>query len=176
MDSMVTWPKGENDSLVAAVGVDGHTKAWDADAPGGKTVYYAVFCVRSTEAGYVVVAASAVKGIETPVVEPAPAPVALGFEAAFTGEGVTLGWEACTSDAFAFYKVVRSFTNSNPSYLPGTDGTEVIGVIENQGTTQLTDGNVASGDTIYYRVQAIGYWYGSKVLLGQTTVIAVTIP
>jgi hypothetical protein len=72
--------------------------------------------------------------------------------------------------------VVRSFTNENPSYLPGTEGTEVIGVIESQGTTQLTDGAVESGDTIYYRVQAIGYWYGQKILLGQTAVIAVTIP
>jgi len=175
-DSTVTWPIGDNDTKVAAVGKDGETKAWDANAPGGKKVYYRVFCIRETESGSVAVAATAVKGIETPETEPAPDPVALGFEVDVTGEGVVLHWEGCSSDVFAFYKVVRSFTNENPSYLPGTDGTEVIGVIENRGTTQLTDGAVESGDTIYYRVQAIGYWYGQKILLGQTTVIAVTIP
>jgi len=175
-DSTVTWPVGDNDSKVAAVGKDGETKAWDSNAPGGTKVYYRVFCIRETESGSVAVAATAVKGVETPETEPAPDPVALGFEVDVTGEGVVLHWEGCSSDVFAFYKVVRSFTNENPSYLPGTDGTEVIGVIENRATTQLTDGAVESGDTIYYRVQAIGYWYGQKILLGQTTVIAVTIP
>ncbi|MEW5990177.1 MAG: hypothetical protein AB1736_02375 [Chloroflexota bacterium] len=175
-DSTVTWPVGDNDQKVAAVGVDGETKAWDSNAPGGTKVYYRVFCIRETESGSVAVAATAVKGIQTPETEPAPDPVALGFEVDVTGEGVVLHWEGCSSDVFAFYKVVRSFTNDNPSYLPGTDGTQVIGVIENRNTTQLTDGAVESGDTIYYRVQAIGYWYGSKILLGQTAVIAVTIP
>jgi len=175
-DSMVTWPKGENDSLVAAVGVDGATKAWDASAPGGTTVYYAVFCVRSTEAGYTVVAASAVKGIETPVVQPAPEPVALGFEAGVTGEGVVLSWQACAVDGFIYYKVVRSMTTDNPSYFPWTDGTELIGVIENSVSTQFVDTNIASGQTIYYRVQCLGHWNGTKVLLGQTAVVAVTIP
>jgi hypothetical protein len=175
-DSMVTWPKGDNDSLVAAVGVDGKTKAWDGDAPGGTVVYYAVFCVRSTEAGYAVVAASAVKGIETPVAQPAPEPVALGFEAGVTGEGVVLSWGACAVDNFVYYKVVRSLTTDNPSYLPWTDGTELIGVIENSANTQFVDTNIASGQTIYYRIQCLGKWNGAKVLLGQTAVIAVTIP
>ena len=175
-DATVTWPKGENDTLVAAIGRDGNSKTWDAEAPAGIKVYYRVFCVRSTEAGYVVVAASAVKSVVTPPAEPAPDPVALGFEVNVTGEGVVLNWQASASDGFAFYKVVRSTWNEHPSYLPYVDGTEVIGVIENQATNQLTDVSVTSGQTIYYRVQAIGYWNGSKVLLGQTAVIAVTIP
>jgi hypothetical protein len=175
-DATVTWPPSGDDAKVAAVGVDGDTKAWDSSAPGGKKLYYRVFCIQDSKSGSVAVAATAVKGIQTPPAEPAPAPVALGFEVDVTGEGVVLQWQACTSDVFAFYKVVRSFTNPNPSYLPGADGTQVIGVIENAGTTQLTDGDVASGQTIYYRVQAIGYWNGGKTLLGQTAVIAVTIP
>jgi hypothetical protein len=177
LDATVTWPVGDNDSKVAAVGKDGDTKAWDISAPGGKKVYYRVFCIREKDGGgSVAVAASVVKGVTTPETEPAPDPVALGFEVDVTGEGVVLHWEGCSSDVFAFYKVVRSFTNQNPSYLPGTDGSQVIGVIENRNVTQLTDGAVESGDTIYYRVQAIGYWYGQKILLGQTTVITVTIP
>lgn len=175
-DSTVTWPNGENDAVIAVVGMDGDTMAWDKDAPGGKTLFYRVFCVRSTEAGYVVVAASAVKSVTTPVVEPAPDPVALGFEVDLVGEGAQLSWEPCTSDLFVYYKVVRSTSTDNPSYLPWAEGTELIGVIENSGTNQLLDSSVASGQTIFYRVQAIGYWNGAKFLLGQTAVIAVTIP
>ena len=175
-DATVTWPTGDGDSLVAAIGADGKTKAWDGEAPGGTTVYYRVFCVRSTEAGYVSLAASAVKGIETPVAQPAPEPVALGLEAGVTGEGVVLSWGACAVDSFVYYKVVRSLTTDNPSYLPWTDGTELVGVIENSANTQFVDTNIASGQTIYYRIQCLGKWNGTKVLLGQTAVVAVTIP
>ena len=174
LDATVTWPTGDNDILIGAMGPDGH-KFWDKDAPGGKTLFYRVFCVKSTEAGYVVAAASNVDSVATPAYEPPPPPVGLGFEANLTGEGVVLHWQECTSGAFSFYKVVRSM-NENPSYLPYTDGTQVIGVIENHSVTGLTDGDVASGQTWYYRVQAIGYWNGQKVVLGQTAVIAVTIP
>lgn len=175
-DATVTWPMGDGDSLVAAIGADGKTKAWDGKAPGGTTVYYRVFCVRSSEAGYVSVAASAVKGIQTPVAQPAPEPVSLGFEAGVTGAGVVLSWQACAVDNFVYYKVVRSLTTDNPSYFPGTDGTELIGVIENSASTQFVDTNIASGQTIYYRIQCLGHWNGTKVLLGQTAVVAVTIP
>jgi len=174
LDGTVTWPLGENDALIAVTGPDGH-KAWDKDAPGGMTLFYRVFCVRSTEGGYVVANASVVGSVVTPVVEPPPDPVTLGFEVVLTAEGVVLHWEDCTSETFSFYKVVRSM-NPNPSYLPYTDGTQVIGVIDNHSVTGLTDSDVASGQTWYYRVQSIGYWNGQKVVLGQTAVIAVTIP
>jgi hypothetical protein len=176
MDSTVTWPIGDNDTKVAAVGKDGETKAWDANAPGGKKVFYRVFCIRETESDSVAVAATAVKGIQTPAGEPAPDPKALGFEVDVTGEGVVLHWQACGVDNFSYYKVVRSTTTENPSYFPWTDGTELIGVIENQDVTQFVDSSVESGQTIYYRVQCLGIWNGEKVLRGQTAVIAVTIP
>jgi hypothetical protein len=175
-DSTVTWPKGDNDSLVAAIGRDGETKAWDGEAPAGKKLFYRVFCVRSSGDGYVVLAATPVKAIETPAAAPPPDPVVLGFEAAATGEGVVLNWQACAIDNFAYYKVVRSTTTTNPSYLPSTDGTELIGVIESSSNTHFVDTNVASGQTIYYRVQCLGTWNGQKVLRGQTAVVAVTIP
>jgi hypothetical protein len=174
LDGTVTWPTGDNDTLIGAMGPDGH-KLWDKDAPGGKTLFYRVFCVKSTEAGYVVAAASNVDSVTTPAYDPPPPPVGLGLEASLTGEGVVLHWQECTSASFSFYKVVRSM-NENPSYLPYTDGTQVIGVIENHSVTGLTDGDVASGQTWFYRVQAIGYWNGQKVVLGQTAVVAVTIP
>ena len=77
--------------------------------------------------------------------------------------------------AFHWYKVVRSH-GENPSYVPWTEGSQLIGVIENRSTTQFTDTHVESGQTWFYRVQAIGFWHGKKVVLGQTAAIKVTIP
>lgn len=177
LDGTVSWPTGANDTLFTATGPDGH-KAWDNDSPTGVKLFYRVFCVRSTESGYVSVAASEVVGIFVPALEPVPVPdpVVLGFEIEVTGEGAVLHWEACGSDGFAYYKVVRSMTTEDPSYFPWTNGTELIAVIENSGVISFGDANVASGQTWYYRVQSIGYLNGQKVLLGQTPAIAVTIP
>jgi hypothetical protein len=175
-NSAVSWPKGAGDSLAAAVGPDGKTAIRDGDAPAGKKVWYRVFCVRETDGGYKVIASSATKAVSVPAEkpEPEPDPVALGFEVDLTDGGVKLRWEACGSESFVAYKVVRS-AGSNPSYMPGTDGTQVIAVIENPGTTSFTDGEVEAGQTWHYRVQAIGYMNGHKILLGQTAVIAVTV-
>jgi hypothetical protein len=173
-DSTVTWPTGDNDSLIGAVGPDDH-RFYDKEAPGGKKLFYRVFCVLATDGGYKVAAASNVASVTTPTVEPPPDPVTLGFETDFAEGGVVLHWQQCTSDGFVYYKVVRSM-NENPSYLPWTDGTELINVIENPANTSSFDGNVESGQTWFYRIQCIGYWNGQKVLLGQTAVKAVTIP
>jgi hypothetical protein len=172
----VTWPKGESDSLAAAVGPDGKTAVWDGEATAGKKVWYRVFCVREAEGGYKVVASSPAKGIAVPAAEPDPDPdpVALGLEVDLTDAGVKLHWEACGSESFVAYKIVRS-AGSNPSYLPGTDGSQVIAVIENPGVTSFTDGDLEAGQTWHYRVQAIGYMNGHKILLGQTAAIAVTV-
>ena len=175
-DATVTWPIGENDSLIAVVGPDGGTITTDTAAPAGITVYYRVFCVRATDAGYVVVAASDVRAIETAPAPPSPDPVNLGMQVTVGGEGVALTWQQCTSDAFHWYKVVRSTTTTNPSYLPATDGTELIGVIENAATNHFVDATPPAGHTAYYRVQCLGYWYGKVVLLGQTAVSVVAIP
>jgi hypothetical protein len=89
---------------------------------------------------------------------------------------VVLSWQSCGVDSFTYYKVVRSTTTENPSYFTWTDGTELIAVIEDQAATQHVDSSVESGQTIYYRVQCLGYWNGEKVLRGQTAVSSVTIP
>jgi hypothetical protein len=174
-DSTVKWPAGDNDVVAAAIGDRDQTKFWDKGAPAGKTLYYRVFCVDKTADGYKVVTSTGVKSVKTPAPEPAPEPVNLAFEAAMVEGGVKLAWEPCSSDAFVYYKVVRS-RSGNPSYLPWTDGTELIAVIENAGENGFVDEHVASGETWFYRVQAIGKWNGEKVLLGQTAVIEVTVP
>ncbi len=178
-DSTVTWPLGGGDSLIGVVEPGGWLRAWDDSAPTGKTLSYRVFCVRSTDAGYLVLKASAVKSINVPAVEPNPVPdpVHLGLETSVTdGGAVKLAWSACNVDGFVYYKVVRSTTTENPSYFPWTDGTELIGVVSEVGATGWTDSAVESGQTIWYRIQCLGYVGDQKVLLGQSDVVAVTLP
>ncbi|MEK6719372.1 MAG: hypothetical protein AABZ33_01725 [Chloroflexota bacterium] len=175
-DSTVTWPAGDNDKVVGVVGRDGGTKFYDGDAPAGTKLWYRVFCVRSSESGYVVVAASAAKAIETPTFEPKPTPepYVLGFSVTQTGEGIVLEWEARGIDGFMYYKVVRSMTNPNPTY-PANDGTEVIAAIGDPATTRFVDANVQVGQTWFYRVLSIGDWGGQKVTLGITPVATLTV-
>jgi hypothetical protein len=179
-DSTVSWPKGEGDELVAAVERGGTRKAWDEGSPHGKKVWYRVFCVRDTDAGYKAVRASATRGIEVPE-EPAPPPppdpITLGLEVVVNDEGkVVLSWSTCEADGFAFYKVVKSTWNENPSYLPWTDGTEVLAAIGEMGATEWHDWAPESGETAWYRVQCLGYSGDHKVLLGESAVVSVTTP
>lgn len=176
-DSTVAWPAGENDAIVAAVERGGYRKAWDKDAPHGKKVWYRVFCVRKTDGGYRVVNSSAAKGIEVPEEPAPPDPITLGLEAGISDGGkVALSWSACEVDGFAFYKVVKSTWNENPSYLPWTDGTEIVDVVSEMHATELFDWAPDPGVTVWYRVQCLGYDGDHKVLLGQSAVVSVTAP
>ena len=176
-DATVSWPTGYGDELIAAVEQGGYRKAWDKGAPHGDKAWYRVFCVRKTEAGYKVVNASVTKGIEVPEEAPPPDPISLDLDADVNDEGkVVLTWEACEVDGFAFYKVVRSDWNDDPSYLPWTDGSEVIGVVDGMYDTEWLDWAPDAGDSAYYRVQCIGYHDGQKVLLGESAVVAVSMP
>lgn len=177
MDSTASWPPADGDEMIAAVERGGARKAYDKNAPHGDKTWYRVFCVRKTEAGYKVVNSSSTKGIEVPEEPTPPDPISLGIDWSVNGEGkVVLTWHACEVDGFAFYKVVKSTSNDNPSYLPWTDGTEVIGVVENMFATGWQDWAPDAGHTAYYRVQCIGYVGGAKVLLGETAVVTVTTP
>jgi hypothetical protein len=174
-DSTVTWPTGDKDTGIAAVAAGGERIAWDSGLPGGITLWYRVFCVKAGDSGYTVIGASPVKSITTPVAEPKPAPevTSMAFDAAATTGGVVLTWGSCCSDGFKYYKVIRSAA-SNPSYLPSTIGSEVIAVVGDPWLTQYIDTKAGPG-TWYYRVQAIGFWDGSVVVLGQTAVKSVTL-
>ena len=179
-DSTVSFPAGDKDSVIAAVGPDGYRKAYDKDAPHGVKVWYRVFCVRKGEDGYKVVNASATKGIEVPeepAPPPTPDPIDLSLDFTVSGEGkVVLSWSACDVDGFAFYKVVRSTWNDDPSYFPWTEGTDVIGVVEGLRETEWHDGAPDAGHAAYYRVQCLGYVGDHKVLLGESNVVTVTTP
>jgi hypothetical protein len=173
-DSTVTWPAGENDKVVGVIKSRTKTAMVDTSFPHGKKVWYRVFCIADGEHDNMVLGRTTAKSIVTPKAESAPEPYVLGFELDFTDDGVVLNWEKCGSDGFAYYKVVRSATE-NPSYLPWTDGSEVIAVIENGGLTTFTDTDVEAGDHWFYRVQSIGIWDGQKVVLGETPVREVSL-
>ncbi len=136
-----------------------------------------MFCVRKGEDGYKVVNASAMKGIEVPEEPTPPDPISLALDAWLTDGGkVALDWSACDVDGFAFYKVVRSDWNEDPSYLPWTDGSEVIAAISEYGATQLETQAPEPGHTAWYRVQCLGYAGDQKVLLGESDAVSVTVP
>jgi hypothetical protein len=180
-DSTVSWPTGSGDTLVAAVQPGSKTAAWDSGAPAGKKLWYRVFCVTSAKS---VVRSSITAAIQTPAAAPAPSPCSFSLSASVLvanlvstpqegGAGVALDWTSCQSSGLVYYKVVRS-AGLNPSYLPWTDGTVVVAVVEPAGTTAYVD-HPAAG-TWQYRVQAIGSADGMKVLLGQTAVASMTVP
>ncbi len=176
-DATVSWPLAEHDTLIAVVERGGNRKAWDNDAPRGQKDWYRVFCVRHSGDGYRVVGSSDARGILVPEPPAPPDPVSLELHASINDEGhVTLSWSACNVDGFGAYKVLRSTSTEEPSYLPYHDGTDVIGVVETKSATQWYDAGGDPGQTVSYRVQCIGWVNGTKVLLGQTAVVAVTMP
>jgi hypothetical protein len=179
-NSGVSWPTGEGDELVAVVERGGERRAYDKGAPHGVKVWYRVFCVRKGESGYKVLNASAAKGIkvpEKPKPPTPPDPITLGLEASPADGGkILLDWSKCQVDGFAFYKVLASTTNDDPSYLPWHDGTEVVGVVGEMSQTALEVWAPDAGVTAWYRVQCIGYIGDYKVLLGESAVVAVEMP
>jgi hypothetical protein len=164
-DSTVKWPAGENDALVAAVGMDGKTAAWDKGAPSGKKAWYRVFCVRHAEEGYKVLASSAAKGITAPVKDPAPEPKAMWIEVSTDGGNAVVHWEACGGEQFSHYRILRKTG----------EGTTVVAEIESAGATTWVDETVEAGGTYKYLVQSKGVIEESYVLLGSTEWAVVTV-
>ncbi len=173
-DATVTWPGGEDDELVGVIGPDGMTKFYDSGAQCGKEFHYRVFAVSHGENGYVVKAASNVDGAFNECSEPPADPKALGFEVFQNGDGIKLHWEACGADGFAAYKVVRSATNPNPLY-PLNDGTELIGVVGDPGSTWFVDTAVEPGQTFTYRVLSMGSGPDGWYVLGLTAAVTITV-
>lgn len=175
-DATVTWPTSGDDALVGAIGDP--TATWWADKPACGTPWsYRVFAVRSTDAGYVTLAASNAVTVTTtcaPKPTQPPAPKALAFEVTVVpGEGVRLAWQPCECDGFVAYKVVRSLTNADPRY-PLNAGTELIAAIGDPAQTQHLDADVAAGETWTYRVLAVADFGSGHVVIGETAAVAAT--
>jgi hypothetical protein len=165
-DSTVRWPAGGNDTAIAAVEIGGATKTWDKHAPAGKRAWYRVFCVRHTDAGYKVLSASAAKSITAPKPKPAPVPqpADMWLEVDVEGAAATLHWEACDSDGFSHYRILRK---------AGGDA-QVIAEIGDHGVTTYVDDGLDAG-SYSYLVQSKGKIDGSWVLLGATDWVGATV-
>lgn len=75
----------------------------------------------------------------------------LKLEAAVLPGAVALSWTKSTSDRFEGYKVVRSLTNSDPSY--PTDG--YVDYLPERDTQTFIDGTAIPGKSYYYRICAL---------------------
>lgn len=84
-----------------------------------------------------------------------PVPADKGAELQLTvsrsPDGVLLSWNKRFSDTFAGYKVVRSETETNPSY--PKDG--ALAFLPARASTTYKDASVKIGSTYYYRVCSI---------------------
>jgi len=174
-DANVTWPASGDDEVIGVIGDP--NAPWHADKPAcGFSWNYRVFAVRHGDGGYVTLAASNVASVTT-ACAPTPAPIAvkpLAFQLNVSpGAGITLSWEACWSDGFIAYKVVRSAVNADPRY-PLNDGTELIGVIGDPNATVFTDTAVAAGQTWTYRVVAVTDQGAGYVPLCETAAMSAT--
>lgn len=170
-DATVSWPLGEDDQLVAAIADQWSPFAVDKPACG-KELHYRVFAVRHGEDGYRVLAASGVAGAFVECAPPAEDPYVMGFDVWVTDAGaVKLAWEACGSEGFVAYKVVRSKVNEKPTY-PLRDGDQLLAAIGDPHHTTFKDTDVASGQTWFYRVLSLGE---GGVILGATPAKAITV-
>ncbi len=176
-DASATWPASGDDQVIGAIGNAAETGM--RDRPDcGMTVYYRVFAVQSTEAGYQVLAASNMVSATTtcpPPAPPNPDTQGIGLTASFADGKVSLAWGACATNGFNAWKIVRSQTNPEPTY-PENDGTELIAALGNPGETWFADASVASGQTWFYRVAARADIGNGNFIACASQVAAVTIP
>ncbi|MEP7082909.1 MAG: hypothetical protein ABI841_08065 [Chloroflexota bacterium] len=173
-DATATWPASGDDEMIAAIGNPAETAFRDRPECG-VTVFYRVFAVRSTDAGYQVLAPSNTVSAVTECPAPPPATVGIGFDAVFADGQVHLAWGACEVEGFNAWKIVRSQTNAEPMY-PENDGTVLIAVIGDPNQTSFVDTSVESGQTWFYRVLARADQGGGNFIACQTQAAAVTIP
>ena len=175
-DGTATWPAGGDDTVVGVIG--DKSAAWWADVPPCGTPWtYRVFAVRHGDAGYVTLGATNPVTLSV-ICLPEPTPVVvvpLALEVQATAEGIVLSWEACTSEHFTAYKVVRSKAHADPRY-PLNGGTELIAAIGDPGQTTFVDTDVESGETWTYRVVAVTSGSAGHVPIGQTAAVSATAP
>lgn len=94
--------------------------------------------------------------IKTPVVAPkvpytSVCTPSLSGKKSSTYKGILLNWTACRNEGFQYYKIVRSTTNTNPTY----PGDNVILSSANRNVTNYIDKVVAHSNTYHYKVCAV---------------------
>ncbi len=174
MDSTVRWPLGENDTLVAAISA-GITAMADKHAPADRTVWYRVFCVRSTGDGYQVLNSTTARSIHTPdAPAPTPAPETMGLALSLGDGGLVVDWTVCEADGFDYYKVVRS-TDSTVTWPLGAYDSLAFYTGDREATV-FVDTEADPGKTYFYRVFCVNSTSYGYVTLNSTTVHDIHVP
>jgi hypothetical protein len=100
---------------------------------------------------------------------------ALGVANGVEAGQLAFSWTPFTgsADCFSFYKIVASAEDSTPSYLTGATYLAAIG---DQAAAGATVGGLTSGQTLWFRVQAIREIGTGKFVSAQTDPIQFTVP
>lgn len=167
------WPPPDGVAKVgsATTGDLGVTDGFDPTEAGGSAWYRAV----AYNAENVALAASASTGLTTIGIADLGG---LGIEDGAVGSGdLSFTWSPfawADGSCFTYYKLVASIGDPAPSYLKGTDFATPIGEQAAAGTT-VTEG-LTSGQTYYFRLQAIRVTSLGKFVVAQTAVIQHAVP
>jgi hypothetical protein len=165
------WPPADGVTKVGgATTADlGTTDGFDTTVVGGSAWYRAV----AYNSENVALAASASTGLTTIGIA--------DLGGLFISDGANPGvlsftWSPFGGDGgcFSYYKLVASVADPEPSYLKGADFTIPIGDQAATGTTVI-DG-LTSGQTYYFRLQAIRVTSLGKFVVAQTAVIQHAVP
>ncbi len=181
-DATVSWPLGSGDTLLGWSS-DKYNTFFKDHPTCGTQFWYGVFAVKGGDSGYQLLAASnVVTGTAAceeepppPPPPPHPDPTILAFSVSLVDGGVHLDWEMCTGAGFTGYQVVRSKTNTDPTF-PLNAGNELVATIGNPNISALVDTNVTTGQTWHYRVVSMGSDASGPFVLGLTPVVSVTVP
>jgi hypothetical protein len=172
-DEDPSWPAGEGDTLVAAIGDQEKLTYADA-APAGKTWHYKVHVVSCTEHGYVILAASSVATVTTPST-PTPRPenpYNLGpITAKKNANGTyTLTWAAYKGPIdFEYYKLSGTTKSGAFGYCEGTGYWAVIEPGQHSWTGYIEPGSWR------IKVEAVYYPHEECAKAAETSVLEMTV-
>jgi hypothetical protein len=172
-DEDPSWPTGEGDKLVAAIGHREKLTFTDA-APAGKTWHYRVYVVNCTEHGYLVLAASSVATITTPKTPTPPPenPYNLGpITAKKNANGTyTLTWAAYKGSIdFSYYKLSGTTKSGAFGYCEGTGYWAVIEPGQHSWTGYIEPGSWR------IKVEAVYYPHEECAKAAETKVLEMTV-
>jgi hypothetical protein len=166
------WPPADGVTKVgSATTADlGVTDGFDPTDVGGSAWYRAV----AYNGENVALAASASTGLATIGIADLGG-LGIGGGAAGSGD-LSFTWSPFGGDGacFSYYKLVASVDDAAPSYLKGADFAIPISEQAAAGTT-VTEG-LTSGQTYYFRLQAIRVTSLGKFVVAQTAVIQHAVP
>jgi hypothetical protein len=172
-DATAAWPLGEGDKLVAAI--DNKATITYLDASGAGTFTWQVFAVKSSDAGYQILASSAAKTATIAPAKtypPAVGPVDLGaLTVKDNGDGTyTFKWSAYTGGTeFSYYKLSGVPYPDAPGYVETGSYWNWVSPDCESSTYKVPAG------TWNVNVEAVYYPNGNKAVLAKTSTLKLVV-